>query len=183
MSKISPFSHNFDLAALPAGGHEERLAVPPEIRASIAEWCEVDAVEDLTASFRLSRLSADEYALDAHFDASVLQTCIVSLAPLRSRVSRDFTRRYRVLPAVRARRPAQAAPAAADDEIEQLRGSSLDLAAPLLEELSLAIDPYPRAPGAVFSAPKDEDESRDGPFAILKVLKEPGPLRPKPRKR
>ena len=53
------------------------------------------------------------------------------------------------------------------DEIESLR---YDLAAPLREELALAIDPYPRAPGVAFEKPDDADKS-DHPFAVLERLK------------
>jgi len=54
---------------------------------------------------------------------------------------------------------------------ELLESPVLDLAAPLLEEVSLALDPYPKAPGAVFEAPADEAGPEDSPFAVLQKLK------------
>jgi len=63
--------------------------------------------------------------------------------------------------------------AAAEDEApEEIESLDYDLAGPLLEELSLAIDPYPRAPGVTFESPADETRSAEGPFAALKSLKE-----------
>ena len=47
----------------------------------------------------------------------------------------------------------------------------VDLAAPLLEELTLALDPYPRAPGVAFAALKDEAAPTANPFAVLAKLK------------
>ena len=47
-----------------------------------------------------------------------------------------------------------------------------DLAAPLLEEFALAIDPYPRKAGAAFAVPAEPDDAPESPFAVLKTLKE-----------
>jgi uncharacterized metal-binding protein YceD (DUF177 family) len=64
-----------------------------------------------------------------------------------------------------------------DDEPELIEGTSIDLAAPVLEELSLALDPYPRAPGVAFESPKQEKAPADSPFAVLESLKTPGATR------
>jgi uncharacterized metal-binding protein YceD (DUF177 family) len=67
-----------------------------------------------------------------------------------------------------------------EDTLELISSSLLDIAAPVLEEVSLSLDPYPRAPGVTFESPKDEDKAADNPFAVLAKLKpnppeEPGP--------
>jgi uncharacterized metal-binding protein YceD (DUF177 family) len=58
-----------------------------------------------------------------------------------------------------------------DDAPEEITSPNYDLAGPLLEEFSLAIDPYPRAPGAAFESADGEGEQPDNPFAVLKSLK------------
>jgi hypothetical protein len=45
------------------------------------------------------------------------------------------------------------------------------LAAPLLEEVSLALDPYPKAPGAAFEVLPEPIEPAENPFAVLEALK------------
>ena len=52
------------------------------------------------------------------------------------------------------------------DEIED---GAVDLAAYVVEHLFLALDPYPRKPGAVFEPPAAEAEP--SPFDVLKSLK------------
>ena len=70
---------------------------------------------------------------------------------------------------------AELAPAAPDDDVpEELDSPRYDLAAPLLEELSLALDPYPRAPGEDFKAPEQPGGEIPNPFAVLKKLKDRG---------
>ena len=58
-----------------------------------------------------------------------------------------------------------------DDAPEMIEGHKYDLAAPLLEELSLAIDPYPKEEGEVFAAEDDPAAKPESPFAVLKQLK------------
>ncbi len=50
----------------------------------------------------------------------------------------------------------------------------MDVGAVATEFLLLAIDPYPRKPGAVFDAPKNDDPGAH-PFAALAALKKPPP--------
>ena len=58
---------------------------------------------------------------------------------------------------------------AAPDPPEVLEGDSIDLAAYLYEYLALAIDPFPRKPGAVFEYKSPVQES--SPFDVLSRLK------------
>jgi len=58
-----------------------------------------------------------------------------------------------------------------DDVPEEISSLHYDLAAPLVEELVLAIDPYPRAPGVEFAPPEDGEQAPESPFAVLKGLK------------
>ena len=60
-----------------------------------------------------------------------------------------------------------------------LSSSLVDVVAPVLEELSLMLDPYPRAPGVTFEAPGDDVKERDSPFAVLAKLKVTAPKKPK----
>jgi hypothetical protein len=56
-----------------------------------------------------------------------------------------------------------------DDPPDALEGDRIDLAAYVVEDLSLAIDPFPRKPGVEFEAPEQPGEP--SPFAVLAKLK------------
>jgi hypothetical protein len=96
---------------------------------------------------------------------------VVTLEPVHSQVALDVSR---ILHLTKTPRGAQLAvdelSSTADEGPEEIQNSHYDLAGPLLEEFSLAIDPYPRAPGVVFEPPQDKDAS-ESPFAALKPLK------------
>jgi len=175
----TPFSVFFDLGSLSDAGAEISLAPNATERAAIAQWLEIEAVDQLTATVKLSRTGDDAYAYRASFAADVVQACVVTLDPVPSHLEGEFERQFRVMPRpTGGHRRKVAAPAGSvelssleDDDPELIEGSSIDLAAPVLEELSLALNPYPRAPGAAFEAPKEEKSPADSPFAVLEALK------------
>ena len=163
-----PISQNFELGRLGQSGAEVTIAPPPEDLARIARWADVEAVEDFTARIALKRVSQSRFAVDAVLEADIVQACVVTLEPVKSHISRSF---HRDLFLTQAPQSLEIDLAPVDDdgreEIDNLR---YDLAAPVLEELALAIDPYPRAPGVEFEPPPDED-APEHPFAALRALK------------
>jgi uncharacterized metal-binding protein YceD (DUF177 family) len=175
----TPFSVWFDLGGLSDAGAEIALSPTAAERAAISYWLGIEALDQLKATIRLSRVGDHEYAYAASFAADVLQACVVTLEPVPSHLHGEFQRLFKVMPRGGGghRRKGAAATASVelsnleDDEPELLEGTSIDLAAPLLEEVSLALDPYPRAPGVAFQSPKEEKGPADSPFAVLESLK------------
>ena len=184
-SPAMPFSLVFDLGSLSDRGAEFVLAPAEAERRAIAGWLGIEALERLEAAVAVSRTGGDQYAYTARFEADVVQACVITLEPVRSHLSGDFHRIFQVLPrVVMKRRKVLVEPpasldlcAADDDEPEMLEDPHLDLAGPVLEELSLALDPYPKAPGVAFEAPVEAAAPSESPFAVLEKLKtaESGP--------
>jgi uncharacterized metal-binding protein YceD (DUF177 family) len=177
----APYSVRFDLGSL-SQAREISLTPPAEIREKIAAWAEISGLQSLTATLRLSRLSDGFYAYDGRLEADVVQPCVVTLEPVASHIDREFARRYRVLPARRGKVQFSAEDAVVDpedDETETIQSPFIDLAAPVLEEFSLGLDPYPRAPGAVYDGPEEVPEPEEHPFAVLEQLKTPPKTRGK----
>ena len=184
-----PFARPFDLGTVRDRAVEVSLAPGPVERAGIAHWLGIDSVDSLKAFVQLSRSGVDEYVYRGHFEADVVQACVITLAPVPSHLSGEMLRKFQVLPRSSPRRrkpiiePAPAIPAVIDlsiadeDGPELLDRPVLDLAAPLLEELSLALDPYPKAPGAAFEVPPEPLAPAENPFAVLETLKKAPPAR------
>ena len=170
-----PLSLPYDLATLSERGTELTLSPAPNELAAIAAWLGALGLERFTAALRLARAGDDTYDYAADFTADVVQACVVTLDPVRSHLAGEVKRRYRVTAKLRLKRRDQdpaVEPSAADDDTEILSTSEIDLAAPLLEELALVLDPYPRAPGVAFEPPKEERVPAESPFAVLAKLKE-----------
>lgn len=174
---LPPIEHFYDLNRLSDAGFETTIDLGTEERRRLAEWAEVADVSRFVGRISLRRLSASRFAYSAHLEAEITQTCAVTLEPVSSKQCLDFDRTLQLVPQAKrgSDSSVELSPAAGDDEVpEEIESSRYDLAAPLLEEFSLAIDPYPRAPGASFEAPQEEGEAPDSPFAVLKALKSKG---------
>ncbi|WP_226925698.1 MULTISPECIES: YceD family protein [unclassified Meridianimarinicoccus] len=130
----------------------------------------------LTCTLRPS--GQHDWDLDGQIGATVTQACVVTLAPVRTRIDEPLTRRFRedyVEPDIEEDSEIEMPE---DDTLEPLP-AALDFLSLFEESLSLALPPYPRAEGAEiveqsFAEPgvkplTDEDTK---PFAGLAGLRD-----------
>ncbi|HTB42499.1 MAG TPA: DUF177 domain-containing protein [Acetobacteraceae bacterium] len=128
--------------------------------AALAQRMQVPAVLALRCAFRLVRLTADCVLAEGHLQATVVQTCVVSLDDFAAAVDERFHIRF-----VPAGQESDDPDPETDDEIGYA-GGALDLGEAAAEQLALVLDPYPRAPGA--ELPEIETDAQDHPFAALR---------------
>ena len=181
MTDRPPYVSQYDLANLPEKGIELVLKPNAAERAEIAAWLEIEALEGLVGSVRLTRNASGRYLYRGHLDADVVQACVVTLEPVPAHISQDFEREFELAPPVpkRGKRRtgvnASAKPVIEilddNDAPDIIESPVIDIAAPMIEELSLSLDPYPRKAGVSFTAPEDLPGTVDNPFAVLQKLK------------
>jgi uncharacterized metal-binding protein YceD (DUF177 family) len=151
-------------ATLPRLGHVERFRIAADEgeRAALARRFGLLAIDRFEAEVALTRLR-DGARLEASIDADVVQECVVTLEPVRSRVTDEFSLLYGDVVA------------AEGDEavVEALEGDSVDVGEAAAQQLSLALDPYPRASDAALDEQGAEASGADHPFAALARLKKP----------
>ena len=64
------------------------------------------------------------------------------------------------------------------EDVEPLVAGAIDIGEAVAQQLSLALDPFPRAPEALaLSAEPPQGEAVDSPFAVLKTWHKPGKAR------
>lgn len=123
------------------------------------------------------RPEGDGWRLDAQLGATVVQTCVVTLEPVTTRVDQSVRRLF--VPLETTGREIEVGPED-DEEIEPL-GDAIDLGLVAIEALALALPAYPRRPDAALdpaaAAPPDaepeEDEDADArPFASLAAMRD-----------
>ncbi len=172
-----PLERLYDLGDLSQAGAHIAVALAGDELAALARWVGVEALENFKAEIELRKLSPTRYSYEAELTADVVQSCVVTLDPVRSHIERHLSRQLVLSPSAYRRGQKgddwPIAPAE-DDAPEEIASLRYDLAAPLLEELVLAIDPYPRAAGVAFAPPPGADltsELPESPFAVLKRLK------------
>jgi uncharacterized metal-binding protein YceD (DUF177 family) len=159
------FTRPVDIGRLPAGEGVYNLAASPTELAALAHRFDLLALDRLEAEVRLKRLAGGLLRLSAALSAEVVQCCVVTLEPVRAAIDEQFTLLYR---------PGAASEKAvvlsgAEEPVEPLPADTLDIGETVAQQLSLALDPYPRAPGAMAAAP---DEPPASSFAALAKWKE-----------
>lgn len=172
----APFEHYFDLGTVSAAGQDVKLAATPDELARIAQWDDLQAVDRFEAVVSLARISQNHFSYKAELKADAVQSCVVSLAPVAAHIEKTFERELHLvshLPRdLAAHGDHPVGDVDTDDGPEDIDSPRFDLAAPLLEEFLLALDPYPRAPGVVFESPEGFNAKPESPFAVLKALKD-----------
>jgi uncharacterized metal-binding protein YceD (DUF177 family) len=151
---------------------ERQISANAEERAALAARFELPAIARLEASFSLKRAGTGVVHVRGAVEAEVVQSCVVTLAPVPAEIREEFAVDF----SDREPKPEEAdLDLDADDPPEPIRNGHIDLGELAAQQLSLALDPYPRAPGAAvpgeFAAETDLPEapkSPTNPFLILK---------------
>jgi Large ribosomal RNA subunit accumulation protein YceD len=159
------------LSDVPESGRHSDLVADEQARNAVARHAGLAALPRLEASFDVTLHGRGGLHVVGRVSATVGQTCVVTLEPLSNEIEEEIDLLYM--------RPAEAAAATDEeseaeaepksDEPEPLIGGTVDLGVLATEFLLLGLDPYPRKPGAVFEAPRD-NRPEAGPFAGLAGL-------------
>ncbi|HYL32798.1 MAG TPA: DUF177 domain-containing protein [Stellaceae bacterium] len=165
--RATEFARPIELSRLNHG--EQRFAINANAleRAALAARFGLVSLDGLEAAVRLDRIAGGLVRLEADFNADVVQTCVVTLEPVRNRVAESF--------AVLYGEGGEAREVTLDGEaetIEPIVGGVIDIGEAVAQQLSLALDPFPHAPGAAsVQLAASSDVSADSPFNVLARLR------------
>jgi uncharacterized metal-binding protein YceD (DUF177 family) len=175
---IPEFSRPVDVETL--GDVPVRLDIhaDAEERAALARRFGLVDLASLSAHVSLERDAAGDVRLSGRLVADIAQTCVVSLETLRTTIDAPIERAFSPTAEPDAGGDEEVFLAPEDDEpADHYADGSIDVGEAVAEALGLEIDPFPRAPGAVFrgaeATPADmpQDVEKTGPFAALAKLK------------
>lgn len=128
------------------------------------------AIGVLSADVTVQRRAGLIHA-EGRVEADVVQGCVVTGDPLPAHIDAPFSVRF--APDAFAQADAEEIELSeADCDTLPLEGGRIDLGELAAETLALALDPYPRTPGAAFDKGALDGDKDVGPFAALKALKD-----------
>ena len=171
------FSRVVSLETLGDEEVERSIAATADEREALATRLGLLSLGRLEAVVRLRRpTGGDLLRVRGHFEADVTQTCVVTLAPVRSRLVRDFAVVYGLAPERDGLVTAVEVDVEQEDPPESLGPDGLDLGEAVVQQLAVSLDSYPRAEGADQSqlgwrAGEQGAAPESSPFAALKTLK------------
>ncbi|MFC2967489.1 YceD family protein [Acidimangrovimonas pyrenivorans] len=176
MPQQLPVFHPLRVADLPARKPTRfKLRPEGETLGLIAQLVGADAVRKLSFEGALRPEGKRDFVLEARLGATVVQPCVVTLAPVTTRIEEEVVRRYLA-----------EMPEPNGDEVEMPEDDSaeplpevIDPGAVMLEALALALPLYPRVPEAElgeasFAAPGTAPLTDEAvkPFAGLAGLRD-----------
>lgn len=135
-------------------------------RAAVAERLKVLSIGALQAELDILRDLTGDVIVTGRILADVEQACVVTLEPVGQRVDAELFQRY----SARSAEPE----GEEEDPIEPIHEGEIEVGDVIVQNLSLALDPYPRAPESHFEAVDDDAGKPSGPFAALAALQEKG---------
>ena len=156
------------LARIGATGAEHLVEATAAECAAIAARLLIPAVAALSCRFRLSPVRGGTVAAEGSLSARVTRECVATLELFEVELHEAF--RVRFVPQENVSDDEDdVLDLDADDELPY-RGSQIDLGEATVEQLALALDPYPRMPGVALAGDETApgaDASVESPFAAL----------------
>jgi uncharacterized metal-binding protein YceD (DUF177 family) len=135
----SEFHRRIDVARLGAGESVYDLAANESERAALARRFDLVALDRFTAHVTLRRVAHGMVRMEASLSAGLTQSDVVTLDPVPNHVEEAFTLLF-------GDEPDDAAALDPESElVEPLDDGHIDIGEAVAQQLSLAIDPYPRA--------------------------------------
>lgn len=175
----SEFSRPVTADSVSPKDRERRIEATAEERRALAARLSLNGLDRLVADITMRRVRGEMIRVHGRIEADVVQTCVVTLEPFASRVEGEFEELFAPPEQIPDLPPDTPFDPLAEDIPEPIENGRIDLGELVTQHLSLALDPYPHAPGVAF---QDIDEGgeeeagaaepeRPNPFAVLAKLK------------
>jgi uncharacterized metal-binding protein YceD (DUF177 family) len=164
------FSHPVAVATLHGENHL-KFTLDAAIRAALARELGLHAIEGLRTHLHVVQGSNGLVTIEGTLDAEFQAICVVSLEPFPQEIHEAVS--LRLAPPDLIARMIKRAEADGVEDFEPpdtIIDGTIDFGQVVTEFLALSLDPYPRKPGAAFSA-EAYVEPTPSPFDALRALK------------
>lgn len=183
--KPDPWRVPVAVAQIPETGLHRDIAADPAVRHAMAEMGGLREVLSAQASLDVTPKSGGRFHVTGHVRARIGQTCVVTLEEIESDIDEPvdliFAPPEQVPQMAALVDEAEESDDDTPDPLEPIENGMIDLGKVATDALYLAVDPYPRKPGAVFEPLVEAADPEDHPFAALRALKVE-PKKPRARK-
>lgn len=171
-----PLTRRQPVDRLPADGVAVTVEASEAECAALAAVYDIPAVERIRAELTVTPWRRTGVRVTGTVEADVVQACVLTLDPVPEHVAEEVAVTFLPAAEIVEPDPDEEIEIRADEEDppEPFDGRAVDLGALVAEYVAVGLDPYPRAPGAVFEPHIEDDPEADAPpspFAALGELK------------
>ena len=163
------------VAQIPDTGLHRDIDADQATRKAVADVGGLREVLSVQASFDVTPKSGGRYHVAGQVRARIGQTCVVTLEEIESDIDEPIDLIFappEQIPQMAALvDEAEEGDEETPDPPEPIENGMIDLGRVTTDALYLAVDPYPRKPGAVFEPVVEVADPEDHPFAALRALK------------
>lgn len=165
------FSRFYRVDAIGTQKNAVEITATSQECAALAQRFGLVEIAHLSARLHLRRAGDDgRIRVHGELTAQVVQTCVVTLEPVAAAVHEEFSTLFAPeiesdaarLAVGRAIDIVFSCDGEVDDDPEPLEEGGIDLGELVAQHLSLALDPYPRAPGVPLLELRETPEESDG---------------------
>lgn len=160
----SPVSFQASVTRLPQKGLPVVIEADAKQREALAKAHDLLSVEKFRAELLVTPWKRNGVKVSGHVEADIAQECVVTLDPLQAKIDETVEGLFLPEDSKLGRLGFEAGgeihiDAEGPDSPETFSGDTIDVGALAEEFFGLAIDPYPRKPGAALPARGDDDAS------------------------
>ena len=176
----SEFPRSIDVSNLPANGLDISVQATLAEREALCRRFELEELRVLEARVRVERARDGDggaaIRVQAELHGEVLQQCVVTLEPFPAEVDEEFVILFQ-FSTTELGGSGDFEDIMAEDLPELLDTQEIDVGELVAQHMALALNPYPRSPGAALELSTDEAQipnlaiRLDNPFAKLGQLK------------
>jgi hypothetical protein len=174
-ARPDPWRAYVAVAQIPDAGLHRDIEADGAARRAMADAAGLREIASARASFDLRHRRGGEVHVTGRVQARIGQTCVVTLDPIDNEIDEAvdlvFAPQLTSLPQGALDEDDGDGKSAVDDAPEPIVDGVIDLGRLATDVLFLAIDPYPRKPGAVFEPQTAGADPDDHPFAALGALR------------
>ena len=175
MNTKDPWSVAVAVAQIPDTGLHRDFEADRAEREAMAEIAGLRNIPSASASLDLVLKRGGRVHVTGRVRARIGQTCVVTLDPIENEIDEDIDLMFAPPEQISQLSDLVEEAGESDMEIpdppEPIVDGVIDLGRLATDALFLAVDPYPRKPGAIFEPHVEAADPEDHPFAALKALR------------
>jgi hypothetical protein len=162
---VSPVSYRVNVARLPQKGMPVHIEANQAQRDALAAVHGLESVGSYAVDLTVANWKRNGVRVAGQVKADIVQNCVISLEPIDAAIDETFEALFLPQDSKLGRQGFEIGgeivlDAEGDDAPETFSGDYLDVGALSEEYFGLAIDPYPRKPGAAVAIGGDPDDDK-----------------------